>query len=103
MKRDKKHGLFVAMVPSYLLFPEKWDSPYMEAVPDVDVGQVYSKDRKGGAGHLGKIIEAHVVEPHSVTWRTGDRPRGKKQRQDRARQRGAQPKPIHGKLAIELP
>jgi hypothetical protein len=44
-------------------------------MPDIVMGSTYSKDRTGSINHVGKIIEARLVEPHRIVWQDEQRPK----------------------------
>lgn len=75
MKRSKE-GRLLAMPSAIDVHPDLWKITPLTEMPDVGIGSTYSKDRRGGASHVGKIIEARVVEPRHVNWKDQQRPRG---------------------------
>ncbi len=66
-RMDESSGLFMCL-PSMWLRSETHTRPILALIPNVKVGDVYSKDRADGLGHLGKIVSAEIVEPTSFVW-----------------------------------
>jgi len=94
MKRNEGNELLAA--PGAIdLHPDLWKLLHLIKMPDIAVGATYSKSRRGGIDHVGKIIEAHVVEPRHVAWKDQQRPKSKRHKRRVPRLAGAVP----GKLA----
>lgn len=72
MRKDEKTGIFTAFRASRIATPGTWDYPFFELIPDVRVGQTYSKN--GLRNHLGRIISATVIEPTNVDWKYSKKP-----------------------------
>lgn len=72
MRKDEKTGIYTAFRARRIANPETWDYPFLELIPDVKVGQIYSKN--GLSNHLGRIISATVIEPTNVNWKYSKKP-----------------------------